>query len=101
MIEKDNDIKWLRENYPSIPICVGHDFDRNWAIVDRAIETGAQKVQFFKPYVNREMIEKAHAHGIICNLFWADDPEEAKEYLEMGIDTILTNNFAAVKQILD
>lgn len=99
MIEKDNDIKWLRENYPSIPICVGHDFDRNWAIVDRAIETGAQKVQFFKPYVNREMIDKAHAHGIICNLFWSDDPEEAKEYLEMGIDTILTNNYGIVSQI--
>lgn len=99
MIEKDNDIKWLRKNYPNIPICVGHDFDRNWAIVDRAIETGAQKVQFFKPYVSKEMIDKAHENGIICNLFWSDDEEEAKEFLEMGIDTILTNNYAIISQI--
>ena len=41
----------------------------------------------------REMIEKAHAYGIICNLFWSDDPEEAKRFLDMGIDTILTNDY--------
>ena len=99
MIEKDNDIKWLRQNYPHIPICVGHDFDRNWEIVDRAIELGAQKVQFFKPYVNREMIDKAHQNGILCNVFWSDDPLEAREFLEMGIDTILTNNYGIISQI--
>ena len=99
MIEKDNDIKWLRENYPNIPICVGHDFDRNWAIVDRAIETGAQKVQFFKPYVNKEMIDKAHENGIICNVFWSDDQKETSVLLKMGIDTILTNDFNLISQL--
>ena len=41
-------------------------------------------------------MDKAHAHGILCNVFWADDPEEALEYLKMGIDTILTNDYLAV-----
>ena len=100
MLEPDSDIRMFKEYAPDINICVGHDFNRNWAIVDRAIELGAQKVQFFKPYLNKEMIDKAHAHGIICNIFWADDPEEARRYLEMGIDTILTNDYNLVSQIL-
>ena len=68
--------------------------------MDRAIALGAQKVQLFKPWFNREMIEKAHAHGIICNVFWSDDPAEAREFLNMGIDTILTNDYLLVSQIL-
>lgn len=100
MLEPDSDIRMFKEYAPDINICVGHDFNRNWAIVDRAIELGAQKVQFFKPYFNKEMIDKAHAHGIVCNIFWADDPEEASRYLEMGIDTILTNDYNLVSQIL-
>jgi len=100
MIEVDDDIKMFKEYAPDIHICVGHDFTRNWAIVDRAIELGARKVQLFKPYFNQEMIDKAHAHGIICNIFYADDPEEACRYLDMGIDTILTNEYNLVSQTL-
>ncbi len=100
MIEKDNDIRWLKENAPDIPVCVGHDSERPWEIVDRAIELGAQKVQFFKPYFSKEMVEKAHSHGILCNVFWSDDPKEAKQLLDMGMDTILTNNYGIVSQIL-
>ena len=35
---------------------------------------------------------------IKCNMFFADEPEKAIEYLEMGIDTILTNNFCVVNR---
>ena len=100
MLEPDLHIKQFKEYAPNIPVCVGHNFDRNWAIVDRAIELGAEKVQFFKPYFNKEMIDKAHANGIICNVFWSDDVSEAKELLEMGMDTILTNDYNLVSQII-
>ena len=96
MLEKDEDIKMFQSYAPDIPICVGHDFSRPWAIVDRAIALGAQKVQLFKPYFTQEMIDQAHAHGILCNVFYADDPEEAKGYLAMGIDTILTNDYLRI-----
>ena len=69
-------------------------------IVDRAIEYGCKKVQLFKPYFNQEMIDKAHENGIICNIFWSDDPEEAKSFLKMGIDVILSNDYQKVSQIL-
>ena len=44
-------------------------------------------------YFNKEMIDKAHENGIRCNVFWSDDPEETKKFIDMGIDTILTNDY--------
>jgi len=100
VLEQDEDIKMFKTYAPDIPVCVGHDFNRPWAIVDRAIALGAEKVQFFKPYFNQEMIDKAHAHGIKCNVFWSDDPEETEQFLAMGIDTILTNDYNLISQIV-
>lgn len=100
MIEKDDDVALVRYIAPDIPVCLGHDGARPYEIVDRAIAVGAQKVQFFKPYFNQEMIDKAKKNGIICNVFWSDDPEEARKFLEMGMDTILTNDYNIVSQIL-
>ena len=44
------------------------------------------------------MIDKAHENGILCNVFWSDDPEEAQRFLDMGIDTILTNDYNRIAQ---
>lgn len=93
MLETDIQIQQFKRLAPKIPICVGHLSERPWAIVDRAIEYGCEKVQLFKPYFNKEMIDKAHENGIRCNVFWSDDPEETKKFIEMGIDTILTNDY--------
>ena len=84
---------------PDIARCVGAG-DDEWGIVDRAIKLGCQKVQLFKPYFNQAMIDKAHKHGIICNVFFADEPDEAEQYLKMGIDVILTNDYNRINQIV-
>ncbi len=97
MTTSDAIIKKVMEYASDLKICVGWDGNKDpMSIVDRAIELGAYKVQLFKPYFNQESIDKAHAHGIRCNVFWADDPEEAREYLDMGIDTVLTNDYLAI-----
>ena len=59
------------------------------------------KVQLFRPKFNKEMVEKAHENGIKCNVFWSDDETTCREYLDMGIDTILTNDYFAISQIVD
>ena len=89
------------EYAPDIEMCVGHIGTRPWEIVERAIELGAKKVQLFKPYFNQETVDKAHANGIKCNVFYADNPEEALKYRSMGIDTILTNNYLLIKNTLE
>ena len=47
------------------------------------------------------MIDKAHANGIICNVFWSDDPEETQKYLDRGIDVILTNNYHKIATVVN
>ena len=50
-----------------------------------------------KNFTTQAMIDKARTNGLICNLFWADTAKEAKAYMDIGIDCVLTNNFGVVK----
>ena len=84
---------------PEISRCMGA-YPEPWQIIDRAIEYKCHKAQIFLPYINDEMIAKAKANNIKCNLFYCDDPSKVKEYLDMGIDTILTNDYWSVSQAL-
>lgn len=93
-------LQTAREIAPHISRCMSAD-DGGWEIVDNAIRNQCQKVQLYKPYFNQEMIDRAHANGILCNVFFSDDPEEARNYLEMGIDTILTNDYFRIAQVRD
>jgi len=97
MCVNNNVLKMAGEMAPDLCLCCGAGKDP-WGIVDRAIKYGCKKVQLYKPYFNQEMIDKAHKHGIICNVFWSDDPVEAVNFLKMGINTILTNDFNIVSQ---
>lgn len=97
MSGNDNFLKLAKEIAPDICRCCGGG-NAPWEIVDRAIKYDCKKVQLFKPYFNQEMIDKAHKNGIICNVFWSDDTEETKKFLDMGIDTILTNDYNIISQ---
>ena len=98
MTTNDEIIKRVSEYAPEIACCVGWDGNKTdpLSMVKRAIALGAYKVQLFKPYFNQETVDLAHANGILCNVFYADDPDEARRYLEMGIDTVLTNDYLAI-----
>lgn len=95
----DNVLKLAKEIAPDICRCCGGG-NAPWEIVDRAIKYDCKKVQLYKPYFNQEMIDKAHENGIVCNVFWSDDAEETKKFLNMGIDTILTNDYNIISQIV-
>ena len=95
----------FREKYPTIRRCMGaFGKEQDHAIiVDKAIEYGCEKVQFYKPffkYFDKSMIEKAHANGIICNVFWSDDEKETQEFLDMGMDVILTNDYLKISRVV-
>lgn len=83
----------MRKLLPFASYCQGAGRG-NAAMVNEAIANGFNKVQFviWHP-IDREMIDRAHAHGIKCNLCQADDLESALMYLDMGIDTVMTNDF--------
>ena len=69
--------------------------------MERAIRYGCKKLQFVKGYFNQEVIDKAHANDIVCNVFWSDDPQETREFLNMGIDVILTSDCHTIAQTVE
>lgn len=100
MSGEEHILERLQREYPEFLRCCGDEY-HDYKIVDRAVQYGCKKIQLFKPYFNREMIDKAHANGIICNVFWSDKPEETEEFLNMGIDVILTNDYHRIATIVD
>ena len=102
MTASDRMIKKVQEYAPDMRCCVGWDGNKTdpLSMVKRAIALGAYKIQLFKPYFTQETVDLAHANGILCNVFYADDPELARTYRDMGIDTILTNDYLPIKNAL-
>ena len=99
-------IKKLKRKYPEISCAVGHDRQRMWESVERALEAGAEKMQQYEGYVNEEVVEKAHANGIkvgvyIYKGYKEDIVKKSMEYLDMGVDYILVDHFLAVKNEFD
>ena len=99
-------IRELQAYAPDMRACVGWDGNKDpMSMVDRAIALGAYKIQLYTPYFNADTVKRAHEHGILCNVFYADRVELARESLEMGIDCILTNNYLnvynATKELLE
>ena len=86
-------LEWAVKLAPEVQRCCLHE-PLDWQVVDRAVAFACHRVQFWNPKVNEELIEQAHAHGIICNLFQGDrpdTPEEARLMYAAGIDAVLTN----------
>ena len=55
-----------------------------------AEELACTRVQFGRNATD-EALRYARDLGLICNLFWSDELTDAQEYVEMGVDVVLTN----------
>ena len=76
---------------PSVPrTAIQHPKD-TVGIYEMATEFGCGRVQFWLGRFDRDVIERLHADGILCNLFHAENEEEFAQYTAMGIDVLLTN----------
>ena len=99
MSGRDRVLERLQREYPTIPRCCGGG-DGMWEIVDRAIKYECKKLQLVKGYFDQSMIDKAHKHGMICNVFWSDEEKETEMFLDMGIDVILTNDYNRIAGVV-
>ena len=59
-------------------------------MVTVAEKFACNRVQFGRN-VTPKALKKAHELGLICNLFWSDELNDARSYLSMGINVVLTN----------
>lgn len=92
-------LEQLRGIDKDIYLCLAAKSDTQ-KMIERAMCYNCKKVQIVKKHLKPDMIEAAHKNGIRCNMFWSDDPEEALEFLQMGIDTILTNDYLRIAQVV-
>ena len=78
------------ELFPEIPRACLMSQDGSMRQIELAKKYACRYVQFGRG-VHEEEIRCAHEKSLICNLFWSDEPEDARNYVRQGIDIILTN----------
>lgn len=75
---------------PHLPRCCIEGAE-DMTIVEHAIRFECARLQFRNQKVTLEMVQKAHNHGILCNVFYADTVEETERLVAIGCDAVLTN----------
>ncbi len=81
-------LKAFKENYPKYDVCLKGS-------IEDAVMLGVNKVQVAINDVTEELIKKAKASDIKINCEGATE-EKAKELLQKGVDTLITENCIAV-----
>ena len=89
-------IRSLTRLAPDIPVCLGAGGRSFMKHVEDAVALKCWGIQLFKGRFDEETVKAAKAAGLRVNVFWSDNPEEARRYLEMGVDTILTNDYQPI-----
>ena len=80
-------------------LTVGYDGNPD-GMIDRALKYECKKIQLYMDQFDQEKIDRARALGIVNNVFYADTPEKCEKYLGMGMDTILTNDYNRISQVV-
>lgn len=68
--------------------------------IRRAVSLGCARVQFARRDLSPELVARAHAEGLLCNLFHADDEAALTEALACGVDAILSNEAGFARRFL-
>ena len=96
-------LEQLQRLAPDIARCAGATNDPFEDLVEKALKYDCKKIQLFQPHFEKndpdyvkKAIDKAHENGIVVNVFYADTYEDAKHYLDLGADVILTNDYQRV-----
>ena len=86
-----SELEWMEKVAPEIPRTAIQLPKDTVEIYEMATKYHCTGVQFWLGMFDEALIEKMHAAGIRCNLYYADTPEDYDKYFAMGIDTLLTN----------
>jgi len=87
-------LEWANKVAPDVPRCCLEGQANAQELLDNAIRYGCRRLQFCSPHFTPIDLARAHASGMICNLFFGDRPDTSDEALracELGFDAVLTN----------
>ncbi len=94
----DSVLIYLSEIAPKIPKCaIGISSEKG---IDSALKLGCKKIQFLNGDIDEKLISYAHEKGFRCNMLFEGDAKRAQKYFDMGIDTLITDDFAALSVAL-
>lgn len=82
---------------PNIPRCCLAQQLNPKRLLRNALDFHCERVQFFRGFYGKEDLQRAREAGLIANLFYADEPEEAERAVRSGVVAVLTNNVGPVK----
>jgi len=68
--------------------------------LDRAGSTGHVAINPWHEIVTKEFVDRAHALGIVVNVWTVDDPDQMRALVEMGVDAIITNVPSLCREVL-
>jgi glycerophosphoryl diester phosphodiesterase len=54
-----------------------------------------------RPLATPELVEVAHAHGIVVHVWTIDDPDEMHSLLDAGVDGIMTDRPAVLREVFE
>lgn len=54
-----------------------------------------------RPLATPELVETAHRHGIAVHVWTIDDPDEMRHLLDIGVDGIMTDRPAVLREVLE
>jgi glycerophosphoryl diester phosphodiesterase len=89
-LETEPALAAARDYAPEIArACLVNQADEH-ACLATALRHDCRRIQFFRN-VSDQALRAARRHGLIRNLFWSDDLDDARAYAKRGIDVILSN----------
>ena len=97
--ESDNVLRFLAEYAPQIGTCYCVD-ELDACAVSAAFALGCKKLQFCESVYTEEGFRLAHSKGLRCNMLFSGEPTHTKEYIEAGIDTLITENYTSALPFL-
>jgi len=87
---QESQIGLARELCPEIRLC-NMTGQRGLDYLETTIRLGCRIIQFFHRDVTADLVERAHRHGIVVNVFYANEEPEMRRLISYGVDAILTD----------
>lgn len=83
----------LREMEPRLRLCwIPPGGEPASEYVDDAYYMGYRFIQPRREEVDQELVDYAHERGMWVNVFWADEEEDMRRLVALGVDGIITNH---------
>jgi len=91
----------VRELAPELRYCLLPDTPDGFQYIERAAQEGLSVLQPGRGMMSAQFCQAVHDAEMVANVFYADDADTMRLYIDWGIDGILTNNPRLLAEIIE